>query len=87
MYKDVLSRIEGVDLFPLISLVIFFTFFVLLIAWVIRLNRGYIDTMANMPLEDDESSGMAAFSAIGTDDRTTGKKGTDIEQQNNRKPE
>lgn len=87
MYKDVLSRIEGVDLFPLISLVIFFTFFVLLIAWVIRLNRGYIDTMANMPLEDDESSGMAGFSAIGTDNRTPGKNGTDIEQQKNRKPE
>lgn len=87
MYKDVLSRIEGVELFPLISLVIFFTFFVLLITWVIRLNRGYIDTMAHMPLEDEESSGMAGFSAAGSDNYVAVNKETDIEQQNNRKPE
>ncbi|MFU8859436.1 MAG: hypothetical protein ACNA8K_03335 [Cyclonatronaceae bacterium] len=87
MYKDVLSRMEGVDLFPLISLFIFLTFFVLLIMWVIRLNRGYIDTMANMPLEDDESSGKGLFAAARPDGHFTGKNETDMEQQNNRKPE
>ena len=87
MYKDVLSRMEGVELFPLISLVIFFTFFVLLITWVIRLNRGYIDTMENLPLEDNESSVMAGYSAAGPDDYRAARKETDTEQQNNRKPE
>lgn len=58
MYKDVLTRIEGIDLFPLIALVIFFTFFMLLITWVVRLNRSYIDAMGNMPLDGDEGPGQ-----------------------------
>jgi cytochrome c oxidase cbb3-type subunit IV len=56
MYKEVLSRIEGIDVFPLIALVIFFTFFLVLIVWVFRLNRGYLDSMADMPLDGENET-------------------------------
>jgi cytochrome c oxidase cbb3-type subunit IV len=79
MYKDVLSRMEGVDLFPLIALIIFFTFFVLLIAWVIRLNRSYIDSMANMPLDEEEPSSAVTYSGAGPSSSASGKKETEIE--------
>jgi cbb3-type cytochrome oxidase subunit 3 len=80
MYKDVLSRMEGVDLFPLIALIIFFTFFVLLIVWVVRLKRSYVDSMANMPLDEEEASTAVGFSGAGPASSAPGKRETDIEQ-------
>ncbi|MFN2372723.1 MAG: cbb3-type cytochrome c oxidase subunit 3 [Cyclonatronaceae bacterium] len=80
MYKDVLSRMEGIDLFPLIALVIFFTFFVLLIVWVIRLNRSYVDSMANMPLDEEEPSTAVEYSVAVPASSAPGKTETDIEQ-------
>jgi cytochrome c oxidase cbb3-type subunit IV len=80
MYKDVLSRMEGVDLFPLIALVIFFTFFVLLIAWVVSLNRSYVDSMANMPLDEEKPSPVVEYSGAGPASSAPGKRETDIEQ-------
>jgi cytochrome c oxidase cbb3-type subunit IV len=87
MYKDVLSRMEGVDLFPLIALVIFFTFFVLLITWVIRLNRGYIDSMANMPLDEEDPTRIVEYSGARPAHSASEITGTHTEQQNNRNPE
>lgn len=80
MYKDVLSRMEGIDLLPLIALVIFFTFFVLLIVWVVRLKRSYVDSMANMPLEEKEPSTAVENSGAGPASSAPGKTETDIEQ-------
>lgn len=80
MYKDVLSRMEGVDLFPLIALIIFFTFFVLLIVWVVRLKRGYVDSMANMPLDEEDASTAVENSGAGPASSAPRKTETDIEQ-------
>ncbi|MBK6730548.1 MAG: hypothetical protein IPG60_06120 [Bacteroidetes bacterium] len=52
-YTNHLTSIAGVDIYPLISLIIFFVFFVLLIIIVVRMRKGYIDEMKQMPLEDD----------------------------------
>ncbi len=54
MRRDVIETIMGVEIFPLISLVIFFGFFVLMFFWVIRLSKNYLSEMETMPL--DESS-------------------------------
>jgi hypothetical protein len=52
MFKHYFEQIEGVATLPLISLVIFFAFFVGLALWVIRANKGYLNTMEALPLED-----------------------------------
>ena len=54
MYKNVLESIQGITVYPLISLAIFFTFFVLLIVWVVRMKNTDIDTYSRLPLEDSE---------------------------------
>ncbi len=48
--KHHMATIDGVEIWPLLSLGIFFLFFVLLIWRVIRMRRGYVEEMGNMPL-------------------------------------
>lgn len=51
--KHHMETITGIEIYPLISLLIFFIFFTVLIAWVIRSDKGYISHMAGMPLEEE----------------------------------
>ncbi len=49
-----LENIDGVAIFPIIGLVIFFTFFLGLLYYVYRLDKGFVDDMANTPLGNDD---------------------------------
>jgi cbb3-type cytochrome oxidase subunit 3 len=53
MYKDVLNAIDGAAVFPLISLCIFFLFFVLMIIYVFTRDTKMVNEMALLPLGDD----------------------------------
>ena len=55
MYKDVLRSMEGVEVFPSISLILFFTFFILLIVYLIRSGKQHWEAAANLPLDADET--------------------------------
>jgi len=46
-----MESIDGIEIYPIISLVIFFTFFVLLFWWVITAKKDYIKNVSNLPLE------------------------------------
>ncbi|MFY0604724.1 MAG: CcoQ/FixQ family Cbb3-type cytochrome c oxidase assembly chaperone [Flavobacteriaceae bacterium] len=50
--KNHMESITGIEIYPLISLLIFFTFFVLLFWWVFTAKKEYIQTVSNIPLED-----------------------------------
>jgi len=54
MRRDVIETIQGVEIFPLISLVIFVGFFIGMIYYLVRLKRSDIDRWSAMPLEEDE---------------------------------
>lgn len=54
MYKEVLRGIENIELWPVISLIIFFSFFVGLLWWVFRTDKSYIGYMENIPLAADD---------------------------------
>ncbi|QQS36842.1 MAG: cbb3-type cytochrome c oxidase subunit 3 [Ignavibacteriales bacterium] len=56
MYKNILVSIEGIDIFPIISMILFFVFFIGLIIWVLRIDKNYIKEMENIPLDLTESS-------------------------------
>ena len=51
MYKNVLESIGGIEIFPLISLIIFFLFFVFMIIWLFKVDKSYFKKMSNLPLE------------------------------------
>jgi uncharacterized membrane protein (DUF485 family) len=50
-----MENIAGVEIFPLISLGIFFTFFVLLGLYVWRTDKRFFSHMSEMPLENDQN--------------------------------
>jgi cytochrome c oxidase cbb3-type subunit IV len=56
MFKHYFERIQDVEIYPIISLGIFFLFFLSLLIWVIKVNKKYIQKMKNMPLDDHELS-------------------------------
>lgn len=56
MFRKYLESIAGVDIYPIISLLIFFIFFTLLITWVMRTRKEYVDELSNLPLETDSKN-------------------------------
>lgn len=55
MYKQVLNSITDIDIFPIISLIVFVSFFILMILKVMATRKEFADKMAAMPLEEDDS--------------------------------
>lgn len=51
MYKNVLQSIDNIAIWPVISFVIFFTFFICLLWWVFSTKKIFIDKMKDLPLE------------------------------------
>jgi cytochrome c oxidase cbb3-type subunit 4 len=56
MYKEILKSIENVAIWPQISLIIFFSFFVLLLWNVLTADKKFISYMEKMPLNPDALS-------------------------------
>ncbi len=53
--KNYMDSIAGIEIYPIISLLIFFIFFVVLFYWVITAKKDYITTVSNLPLDDNEN--------------------------------
>lgn len=54
--KNHMESITGIEIYPLISLLIFFLFFVTLFFWVITAKKDYINTVSNIPLDNQNDS-------------------------------
>ena len=52
MYKNVLQSIENIAIWPVISFVIFFVFFLCLLWWVFTADKKFIEKMKTLPLDD-----------------------------------
>jgi cytochrome c oxidase cbb3-type subunit IV len=52
MYKNILQSIDHVAIWPVISFVIFFTFFLVLLWWVFTADKSFIKEMSEKPLQD-----------------------------------
>ena len=50
--KNHMDSISGIEIYPIISLLIFFGFFVALFWWVFTAKKDYIKTVSNIPLEN-----------------------------------
>lgn len=51
MYKNILQNIENIAIWPMISFVIFFIFFLCLLLWVVTTPKKFIEEMENMPID------------------------------------
>jgi len=53
MFSQNLSSIDGVSIFPIISLVLFFVMFSGVLYWVLKKDKSYMESLASMPLQDN----------------------------------
>lgn len=51
MYKQVLSGIPGIELYPIVALLVFFVFFVGLVVWSFRTSSAHLEHLARIPLD------------------------------------
>ncbi|MDO6597070.1 CcoQ/FixQ family Cbb3-type cytochrome c oxidase assembly chaperone [Oceanihabitans sp. 2_MG-2023] len=54
--KNYMDSISGIEVYPIISLLIFFGFFVVLFLWVYTAKKEYIQTVSNIPLENENQN-------------------------------
>jgi cbb3-type cytochrome oxidase subunit 3 len=54
MFKNYFQDIQYIEVGPVIGLAIFFVFFVALVYLVVKADKGFINKMKNLPLEDTE---------------------------------
>ena len=51
--KGNLENIDGVQIYPLISLIIFVVFFIGLFWWVFTAKKSHIEEVSRIPLDND----------------------------------
>ena len=60
MYKEILRSIAGIEVFPLISLVLFVVAFTAVVIHAVRLDRTRAARLAGLPLDDADRAGLPA---------------------------
>jgi cytochrome c oxidase cbb3-type subunit 4 len=53
MYKDILLTITGIQVFPIISLVLFVIVFTSILIATLRMDHARAERFATLPLDDD----------------------------------
>jgi len=59
MIKNVLENIGGVGLYGVISICLFFGFFLAMLVWVWQLKKPHVDSMRELPLHDGNTPAPA----------------------------
>jgi cbb3-type cytochrome oxidase subunit 3 len=58
-----MESISGVEVYPILSLLIFFLFFVGLYTWVYTYRKEKINEMSQLPFSDEEGSNNQPFNS------------------------
>lgn len=53
-FTTYLEKITDVSIYPIISLLMFVSFFVIVTLWVLKSDKKTIEHMENLPLENDK---------------------------------
>ncbi len=53
MLSEHISRIDGIAIYPIISLIVFSILFIATIVWIIKLDKKYLTRMENLPLDSN----------------------------------
>ena len=57
MIKDTLLSLPGVEIYPIISLIIFVIIFTIVVIWTFSLDKKVISEMESIPLDNDLNDG------------------------------
>ena len=58
MIENVMHEIVGTNVFGIVSICIFVAFFTGMFFWEARLKKSYLDSMCELPLDEDETKGQ-----------------------------
>lgn len=61
--KHNMESISGIEIYPIMSLLIFFLFFVGLYTWVYTYRKEKISEMSQLPFSDEEGSNNQPFNS------------------------
>lgn len=56
MYKEVLSAVKDVSIYPVFSFVVFFIFFSIISVWVIKSKKEDFEDISRIPLSNNNSN-------------------------------
>jgi cytochrome c oxidase cbb3-type subunit IV len=54
--KHNLTTIDGVSIFPMISLLIFTIFFIVVLIRVVKMKKEEVDELSNLPIDSDDTN-------------------------------
>ena len=57
MFKYLFDSIAGIEIFPIISLILFFGLFIGIVIWAIRADKNYLKKMEELPLDVSNNNG------------------------------
>ena len=64
-----MNKMGGVGVFGLISVCLFFAFFLGMLVWTLRLKKPYLNSMRDLPLEGEPAPGPGLTSTPNPEDR------------------
>lgn len=53
MFKHYFEQIQNIEIWPIISLILFFVFFTFTMIWIFFLDEKYVEKMKRLPLDDE----------------------------------
>lgn len=53
--KHHMETITGIEIYPIISIIIFFTFFVALTIYVLKVDKKLFNDISNIPLDSNDT--------------------------------
>ena len=56
MKRLVLEHIEGIEIYPILSLIIFVALFIGVIVYAIKIDKRIVDKVSSMPLDSNDNS-------------------------------
>jgi cytochrome c oxidase cbb3-type subunit 4 len=56
MEKEILSRVENINVYGIVSISIFFLFFTGMLIWAFAKKKNYLDKMSSLPLDGGETN-------------------------------
>ena len=57
MIKEALLSLSGVEIFPIISLILFIFVFSMVVTWALRLDKNVVSEMENIPFGNEVNDG------------------------------
>ncbi len=57
MFKDIFNAMSGIEVYGIISLILFFLIFLGVIYWSITVDKKYLNKMKQLPLDSSNMNG------------------------------